>query len=190
MKAIKNLFMFAVIILVISSLFAGCSSNTVQTTTALNTTTAAKTEGLSGNYQIAGSETEVNMVQKLAETYAKQQPNVKISVTGGGSGTGIASLINKQIDVANSSRPMSDSEISQAKANNVNPVPIIFAQDGLAIIVNKDNPVDSLTIEQLGKIYSGQVKNWNEVGGPDMAISAYGRQSTSGTFSYFRDTVV
>ena len=145
---------------------------------------------LSGSFQIRGSDTEVNMVQRLTEVYRDKQPKVEFSVTGGGSGTGIAALINKQIDVANSSRAMKDDEIQQAKANGVNPVAFVFAQDGLAVIVHKDNQIESLTIEQVGKIFSGEIKNWKEVGGADKAISTYGRQSNSGTFSYFRDAVV
>ncbi|MFO7636856.1 MAG: PstS family phosphate ABC transporter substrate-binding protein [Clostridia bacterium] len=169
--------------------FTGCNRSVDQPTTSPGTTPTPASE-LTGSYQIRGSDTEVNMVQRLTEVYSAIHPKVQFAVTGGGSGTGIAALINKQIDIANSSRAMSDSEIQQAKNNGVNPVPFVFSQDGLAIIVHKDNPLTSLTFAQIGGIYSGAIKNWKEVGGNDMAISAYGRQSTSGTFSYFRDTVV
>ncbi len=145
---------------------------------------------LSGMYQIKGSDTEVNMVQRLTEIYNEKQPKVQFAVTGGGSGTGIAALIDKQIDVANSSRPMKDSEIDQAKANGVDPVPFIFAQDGLAVVVNADNPVDALTLAQIGAIYRGEIKNWSEVGGDNQALSTYGRQSSSGTYVYFMEKVV
>lgn len=139
---------------------------------------------------IKGSDTEVNLVQRLAEEYMKATPGAQISVTGGGSGTGIAAVINKQTDIANSSRPMKDSEIEQARANGVEPVGIVFAMDGLAIIVNEGNPVSEMTIEQLGRIYSGAMTDWSETGGSDAEVSLYGRQSNSGTFVYFRDTVV
>lgn len=147
-----------------------------------------ETEG--GFFEFKGSDSEVNMVQALVEAFADINDKAEFSVTGGGSGTGIAALINRQTDVAMSSRPMKDEEIQQARANGVEPVPIVFAFDGLAIIVNAGNPVESLTMEQIGKIFSGQITNWSEVGGANLAISLYGRQSTSGTFVFFRETVV
>lgn len=140
--------------------------------------------------QIKGSDTEVNLVQRLAEAFMESNPDVSIAVTGGGSGTGIAALINKQTDIANSSRPMKSEEIEQAKSRGVEPVGIAFALDGLAIIVHQSLPVDSLTLEDVAEIFKGESTNWNEVGGPDMAISLYGRQSNSGTYVYFRDNVL
>ncbi len=143
-----------------------------------------------GMFQIAGSDTEVNMVQRLTEVYTGTQSGVQFAVTGGGSGTGIAALIDNQIDVANSSRPMRDSEIEQAIANGVEPVAFIFAQDGLAVIVNENNAIEELTVDQIGAIFRGDITNWNEVGGDDMDISTYGRQSSSGTYVYFMESVV
>lgn len=140
--------------------------------------------------QIKGSDTEVNLVQRLAEALMKKNPDIYIAVTGGGSGTGIAALINKQTDIANSSRAMKDEEIDMAKERDVNPVAIVFALDGLALIVHESLPVDSLTLDEVGQIYKGEITNWNEVGGPDLEISMYGRQSNSGTYIYFRDNVI
>ncbi len=139
--------------------------------------------------QIKGSDTEVNLVQRLAEDFMKDN-QVYIAVTGGGSGTGIASLINKQTDIANSSRAMKDEEIEIAKERGVNPVAIVFALDGLALIVHESLPVESLTLDEVSKIYKGEITNWNEVGGPNLEISMYGRQSNSGTYIYFRDNVL
>ena len=140
--------------------------------------------------QIKGSDTEVNLVQRMAEVFMEKNPQVSIAVTGGGSGTGIAALINKKTDIANSSRPMKKDEIEQSKAGGVEPVGIIFAVDGTAIIANQSTTVDSLTLENLAKIFKGEITNWNEVGGSDMAISIYGRQSNSGTYVYIRDNIL
>jgi len=142
------------------------------------------------SFQIKGSDTEVNLVQRLSEVFMKKNPDVSIAVTGGGSGTGIAALINKQTDIANSSRAMKDEEIRQAKDNGVEPVAIIFATDGLALITNQGLPVESLTLEKVAKIFKGEINNWKEVGGPDLQISLYGRQSNSGTYVFFREAVV
>ena len=140
--------------------------------------------------QIKGSDTEVNLVQRLAEALMKKNPDIYIAVTGGGSGTGIAALINKQTDIANSSRAMKDEEIDMAKERGVNPVAIVFALDGLALIVHESLPVESLTLDEVGQIYKGEITNWNEVGGLDLEISMYGRQSNSGTYIYFRDNII
>lgn len=140
--------------------------------------------------QIKGSDTEVNLVQRLAESFMKGHPRISISVTGGGSGTGIAALIDKRVGLANSSREMKPEEVEQARQRGVNPVRLVFAMDGLAVIVHPGTPVDSLTLEELGRIFRGEIAHWKAVGGPDLGISLYGRQSNSGTFIYFRDTVL
>ncbi len=140
--------------------------------------------------QINGSDTEVNLVQSLAETFMGKNPHIRISVTGGGSGTGIAAIINGQTDIANSSRSMRESEIEQARRRGIEPLPIVFAMDGLAIVTHESNPVESLTIDQISRIYRGDITNWKDVGGPDMTITLYGRQSNSGTYVYFREHIV
>jgi phosphate transport system substrate-binding protein len=140
--------------------------------------------------QIKGSDSEVNVVQKLAEEFMKKNPGVNIAVTGGGSGTGIAALINKNTDIANSSRELSSKEEETAKKAGVEPFRVVFATDGISAILHPENPVSKLTLEQLGKIFKGDIRNWKEVGGPDMTISLYGRQSNSGTYVFFREFVV
>ncbi len=140
--------------------------------------------------QVKGSDTEVNVVQMLAEKYMAKNKGVSISVTGGGSGTGIAALFNKTGDLANSSREMKPEEIKQANAAGMQPMRVIFATDALSVIVNESNPLKQLTIEQIGKLFKGEIKNWKEIGGNDEAISLYGRQSNSGTFTFFREYVV
>lgn len=144
----------------------------------------------SGFFEITGSDSEVNLVQALVEAFADVNTVAEFSVTGGGSGVGIAAIINGTADIANSSRPMSDDEIAQAKANNVDPVPIVFAFDGVAAVVNARNPVQELTLEKLGQIYAGTITNWSEVGGDNLPITLFGRQPTSGTFVFFRELVV
>ncbi len=144
----------------------------------------------SGFFEITGSDSEVNLVQALVEAFADVNTVAEFSVTGGGSGVGIAAIINGTADIANSSRPMSDDEIAQAKANNVDPVPIVFAFDGVAAVVNAGNPVQELTLEKLGQIYAGTITNWSEVGGDNLPITLFGRQPTSGTFVFFRELVV
>lgn len=148
-------------------------------------------DGVGGaTVSLKGSDTELQMFAALAEEFMKSHPDVSVTVTGGGSGTGIAALINGEIDVADSSRKMKDEEIKKAEAHGVEPVEFIVARDGLAVIVHPDNPVTDLTVAQVADIYTGKVTNWNQVGGADAPITLYGRQSTSGTYLYFRDTVL
>ena len=137
--------------------------------------------------QVKGSDSEVNLVQKLAEVFMQKNPGANIAVTGGGSGTGIAALINKTTDIANSSRDLSPKEEDAAKKAGVSPFRVVFATDGISAIIHPDNPLNKLTLEQLGKIFKGTITNWREVGGPDSKISLYGRQSNSGTYVFFRE---
>lgn len=150
----------------------------------------AKKETDRTSIQIKGSDTEVNLVQRLAEAFMEKNPEISIAVTGGGSGVGIAALINKQTDIANSSRAMKDEEIKQAQDKGVDPVAIVFALDGLALIAHQSLPIDSLTLDEVAKIFKGEITSWKEFGGPDLAISLYGRQSNSGTYVYFRDNLL
>ena len=143
-----------------------------------------------GMIQVKGSDSEVNLVQRLAEVFMQKNPGVNISVTGGGSGTGIAALINKQTDIANSSRELSAKEEEAAKKAGVNPFRVAFATDAVSVILHPENPVSKLTIDQLGKIFKGEIGNWKEMGGPDLKISLYGRQSNSGTYVFFREFVL
>ncbi len=140
--------------------------------------------------QVKGSDTIINLVQKEAEVYMQQNPGVKISVTGGGSGTGIAAMINKQCAIADSSRAINAKELEAATTNGVKPSRIVIAFDALSIIVNTGNPVKVLTKDQVGAIYRGEIKNWSEVGGSDMPINLYGRQSNSGTYGFLQEMVL
>lgn len=140
---------------------------------------------------LGGSDSEVNVVTRLAEVYMDANPHVSIAVTGGGSGVGISSLIDGDIDVANSSRPMRDTEVADLEANTGEEAYAVrFAVDGVAVVVNENNPLDELTMDQIGAIYRGEITNWSEVGGEDQEITLYGRQSTSGTYHFFMELVV
>ena len=140
--------------------------------------------------QNKGSDTLVNVALAWAEAYREVEPDVAIAVTGGGSGTGIAALINGTVDIANASRAMKDSEIEDARANGIEPVEHIVAIDALAIIVHPDNPVSELSIQQLSDIYTGRITNWSEVGGHDAAIVLLSRETNSGTHVYFLEEVI
>lgn len=137
-----------------------------------------------------GSDTIVNLALAWAEKYQAEHPEVRISVTGGGSGTGIASLINKTVDIANASRKIKEEEISEANSNGVEPVEHIIARDAIAVIVNPENPVSRLTLKQISDIYSGKIKNWSEVGGDSRPIVRLSRETNSGTHVYFLETVL
>jgi phosphate transport system substrate-binding protein len=137
-----------------------------------------------------GSDTIVNLALAWAERYQAEHPDVRISVTGGGSGTGIASLINKTVDIANASRKIKQEEMDQAQSNGVDPVEHIIARDAIAVIVNPNNPVSELTLKQISDIYSGKINNWQEVGGEDRPIVRLSRETNSGTHVYFLETVL
>ncbi len=140
--------------------------------------------------QIKGSDTLVNLVQILAEQYMEKNPGTPIAVLGGGSGTGVTGLINGTCDIANHSREWKPKEIDQAWEKGVTPRPFVVAVDGLSLIVNAQNPLDQLTIAQVGAMYRGEVKNWKAVGGPGQAVSLYGRQSNSGTYVFMQEFVL
>jgi phosphate transport system substrate-binding protein len=137
-----------------------------------------------------GSDTIVNLALAWAEAYQKVQPDVRISVSGGGSGTGLAALINKTTDIANASRQINDTEIQNAKNNGVEPHEIEIARDAIGVIVNPHNPVQQLTLQQISDIYSGKLTNWKEVGGEDRPIVLLSRESNSGTHVFFLEQVV
>lgn len=140
---------------------------------------------------IKGSDTMVILSQQWAEAYMKKHPETTIQVTGGGSGVGIAALINGSTDIANSSRPMKPGELEKIKAKyNKNGIEIACAKDGLSVFLNKGNVVSELTVEQIGAIFSGKITNWKQVGGADAKIQLYGRESSSGTFEFFKEHVV
>lgn len=137
-----------------------------------------------------GSDTIVNLALAWAEAYQDVNPAVRISVTGGGSGTGISALINGTVDIANASRRIKPEERESAQGNGIDPIEFVIARDAIAIIVNMENPVDKLSIDQLSDIYSGKINNWTEVGGEDRPIVRLSRETNSGTHVYFLENVL
>lgn len=139
---------------------------------------------------IKGSDTLVNLALAWAEAYMQLHPEVRISVSGGGSGTGIAALVNGTVDIANASREMKEEELASARANGIFPQEYIVAYDAIAIVVHPSNPVNGLTLQQLSDIYTGKITNWREVGGEDRPIVLLSRESNSGTYVYFLEHVI
>ncbi|MFL5355344.1 phosphate ABC transporter substrate-binding protein [Archangium sp.] len=140
---------------------------------------------------VKGSDTMVILVQRWAELFMKAHPEAKLQVTGGGSGTGIAALINGTTDLAMSSRTMKDAEARQVHQRDPQgPVELIVARDGVTFYVRADNPVDSLSLAQLKAIYLGDLENWKDVGGRDAPIIVYSRENSSGTYSFVKDEVL
>ncbi|MBE3125789.1 MAG: phosphate ABC transporter substrate-binding protein [Acidobacteria bacterium] len=140
--------------------------------------------------QVKGSYTMVNLVQILAEEYMTKNPGAAIAVLGGGSGTGITGLINQTCDIADHSREWKQKEIDQAWEKGVTPRFFIIAVDGLSIVVNEKNPIERLTLAQVGAIYRGEIKNWKTLGAYDKPVSLYGRQSNSGTYTFMQEFVL
>lgn len=140
--------------------------------------------------QNKGSDTMVNLALAWSEAYAQVEPGVRVAVTGGGSGTGIAALINGTVDIANASRSMSAEEKAAAIAAGFEAVEVPVALDAIAVVVHPSNPVTKLTVEQLADIFTGRVTNWQEVGGEDRPIVLVSRESNSGTYQYFLEHVV
>ena len=137
-----------------------------------------------------GSDTMVNLALAWAEAYQPAHPEVTLSVTGGGSGTGISALISGTTDIANASRAIKAEELEAAHANGIEPLETVVARDAIAIIVHKDNPVSQLTLQQISDIYTGKLNNWAELGGEDRPIVRLSRETNSGTHVYFLETVL
>jgi phosphate transport system substrate-binding protein len=150
----------------------------------------AEIPGVTTSIQNKGSDTLVNVALGWAEAYAQVRPEVQVAVTGGGSGTGIAALINGTVDMANASRRIKPEEHEQFEANGVDPVEHEVAGDAIAIVVHPSNPVERLTIPQLSAIFSGEITNWREIGGEDRPIVLLSRESNSGTHVFFLEEVV
>jgi len=138
---------------------------------------------------IKGSDTMVILVQRWTEVYPDK--NVSFQVTGGGSGTGIAALMNGTTDICASSRPMKPAEVAQMKEKyGMLPQEIRVARDGISIYVNKENPLKKLTMKQLKEIFTGKIRNWKELGGADHSIILYSRENNSGTYEFFKEHVL
>ncbi|MBU0502874.1 MAG: phosphate ABC transporter substrate-binding protein [Candidatus Omnitrophota bacterium] len=166
---IKRIFLFLLIALFFKPVFAAKDNNSIQ---------------------IKGSDTMVNLGQSWAEKYMEQNPTEFIAVTGGGSGTGLSSLISGTCDIAMSSRNIKEKEIDLAKQKGVIPFEIKVALDGLAVVVSPKNPVSKLTADELALIFTGKITNWKELGGEDKKIVILSREVNSGTHVYFKEHVL
>lgn len=171
----QSIYFFALFMLIGPIFFIGCK----------------KKEGVEQTViSVKGSDTMVNLAQKWAEVYMQNNPNISIQVTGGGSGTGVAALLNGTTDLANASRELKNSEMETATQKGVTPVTYEVALDGIAVIVHPDNSVENLTLQQLSDIFSGKITNWKQLGGEDMMITLYGRENSSGTYEFFKEHVL
>lgn len=140
---------------------------------------------------VKGSDTMVILGQKWAEVYMKQHPGTTVQVTGGGTGTGIAALLNGTTDICNASRPMKPAETADfVKKFRGRPHDYKMCMDGLSVYVHRDNPVRTLSLPQLEAIFTGAITGWKELGGPDAPISLYGRENSSGTYEFFKEHVL
>ncbi|MCW8962619.1 MAG: phosphate ABC transporter substrate-binding protein, partial [Gammaproteobacteria bacterium] len=146
--------------------------------------------------QNKGSDTLVNVAQAWAETYPTINPEVIVAVSGGGSGTGIAAMINGTVDIANASRKMKDKEVKKAKSMGQNPIEHVVGYDALAVFIHKDNPATSLSINQLARIFGrgGDATKWSDLGievpGCKDKMVVVSRQNNSGTYAYFKKAVL
>lgn len=174
---------YFVFVIILALLISSCAS---QNSAQANGTPQAETAYIENK----GSDTIVNLALAWAERYQTLHPEIRLSVTGGGSGTGIAALINGTVDIANASRQIKPEEISAAEQNGVDPVEMVIARDAIAVIVNPENPVSELTLQQISDIYSGKINNWLELGGEDRPIVRLSRETNSGTHVYFLEEVL
>jgi phosphate transport system substrate-binding protein len=148
-------------------------------------------EVMAGTITVKGSDTLVILAQKWAEVYMKKHPEVKIQVTGGGSGIGFAALQNNTTDIADASRPIKPAERAACiKSFRASPREYKVALDGLSVYVHADNPLKELSVDQLQQIFTGKVKNWKALGGPDAPITVYSRENSSGTYEFFKEHIL
>ena len=177
-KHIKAILVTGLVAAVVAIVVAGCSKQD------------DKAQSEKRYITIKGSDTMVHLVSNWAEAFMKKRPDLEVSVTGGGSGTGIAALLNGTTDICASSRKIKDKELNLAIQKNIHPNEIAVAIDGIAIVVNPANPVDGLTMQQLSNIFTGKSLRWSNVGGPDEKIDLLSRESSSGTYVFFQEMVL
>ena len=166
---------FYIVFLAIFTIFLSCSK---------------ESKNMNVGMQIKGSDTIVNLVQVWAEKFSQINSGTNVGVTGGGTGTGFAALLNNTCDIAMASRQVEENEINLAEKQNISYKEFIVGLDGLAVLINKDNPINNLSIEQLRDIFMAKITNWKDVGGEDRPIVLLSRESNSGTHMFFKETVI
>jgi phosphate transport system substrate-binding protein len=175
------------VLLVASALVAACSPQAAQAQTGGSSAARAAAQHTIEN---KGSDTLVNLALAWAEAYMQVRPEVRISVTGGGTGTGMAAMLNGTADIANASREIKPEELAAAREKGMVPQQFVVAGDAIAVIVNPGNPVQQLTLQQLSDIYTGKIRSWREIGGENRPIVLLSRESNSGTYTYFLENVI
>ncbi len=149
------------------------------------------TASAAGKITVKGSDTMVVLAQKWAEVYMVKNPTVQIQVTGGGTGTGFAALQNQTTDLCNASRKIKSKEVETClKAFGKRPTEYQVCLDGLAVYVHDSSPIKELTVQQVEALFTGKLKNWKEVGGPDAPVTLYSRENSSGTYEFFKEHVL
>ncbi|SDY32243.1 phosphate ABC transporter substrate-binding protein [Tindallia californiensis] len=193
----KKWMMMLLCIMMVTTVLTGCGGQEEpvnETNTNGNAAETAEDQENTVNYgemiEVRGSDTMVNLGQGWAEAFMNKHPEAMVSVTGGGSGTGVAALINGTVQMAQVSRAISEDEIQQGLDNGIEIFEIVGARDGIALVVNNDNSVDTLTMEEIKGIYTGEITNWSQLGGDDVEIGLYSRDTSSGTYVFFRDFVL
>jgi phosphate transport system substrate-binding protein len=174
--------------LLVMLLLAGCTGKNKPTVKSTQETASSPKN--TASITNIGSDTMVNLALAWAEAYNTLHPEINISVTGGGSGTGIAALINGTADITNASRVIKPEEVDNAEKQNIHPVEFVVAKDAIAVVVHPSNPLNQLTLEQISAIYSGKINNWSELGGENRPIVRLSRETNSGTHVYFLETVL
>jgi len=180
----------AVMMLVGALSLAGCAAEEEPVAPETGTGTEEPAAELEGTIDVQGSDTMLNIGTAWSEAFMDENPGVEVSIQGGGSGTGIAALLNGTVDFAHSSRDIKDEELAAGEEKGMDIVEHKVAIDGIAVIVNPANGVEALTMDQLGKIYRGEITNWKDVGGIDAEIVLLSRDSSSGTYEFFKEEVV
>ncbi len=191
-KLYKTLILITVF-LVVGFTFAGIGcvdKNSEDVSTTEKTPSASEAVSAKQSIIVKGSDTVLPLSQAEAEEFMLKNSEQSITVIGGGSGVGIAALIDGEVEIAMASRSMKDSEIEEAKQNGINPLETVIGWDGIAVVVNPENPVSQLTFTQLKAIYDGNVSNWKDVGGEDRQITVISRDSSSGTYEYFKEEIL
>ncbi|MHB1136606.1 MAG: phosphate ABC transporter substrate-binding protein [Coriobacteriia bacterium] len=176
----------AVVMLAGAMSLAGCAAGDDPVASETGTGTA----GLEGTINVQGSDTLLNVSTAWSEAFMDANSGVEVSIQGGGSGTGIAALLNGTVDFANASREIKDEEIAAGESKGMSIVEHEVAIDGIAVVVNPANSVEALSLDDLGKIFRGEITNWKDVGGADAEIVLLSRDSSSGTYEFFKEAVV
>ncbi|MDW7733177.1 MAG: PstS family phosphate ABC transporter substrate-binding protein [Methanolobus sp.] len=184
---LRNISICSIVLLILMSAFTGIGCVDQEADAGETENTEA---GASGSIIIKGSDTVLPLSQAEAEDFMMENPDASVTVIGGGSGVGIAALVDGEVEIAMASRLMKDSEIAEAESNGITPVKHEIAIDGIAVIVNPENPVNELTYDQLKGIYDGSISNWADVGGDDRQIAVMSRDSSSGTYEYFKEEIL